>query len=173
MGRHHHSHKSENRAWRAARRAAVEHERATRTCNCPPWEPHAPGCTSAANSNAAAANASAVAPIPKAAAFNDSAAASDVRCGGSAASAPAANDSAASSNATFGGNAANLAAASDNAAAASNPVVLRPRGFQRRVAVEERPRQVLYIQDVRSTRRRSRSDRRDRGRDRDRDRDRR
>ena len=42
-------------------------------------------------------------------------------------------------------------------AAATTPVSLRPRGSHRRVVLEDRPQHVLHVQDVRSTRRRSRS----------------
>ena len=35
---------AERQTARAARRAEVDHEKATRTCACPPWEPHGPHC---------------------------------------------------------------------------------------------------------------------------------
>ena len=39
-----HSHSEEAVEKRRLRRIAVEYERITRTCSCPPWEPHAPDC---------------------------------------------------------------------------------------------------------------------------------
>ena len=41
-----HTHSEEAQVRRRERRIEVEYERLTRTCDCPPWEPHAPDCKS-------------------------------------------------------------------------------------------------------------------------------